>query len=332
MDWGFILKNAVVLKAYLCASLFIIGALVFILLENETVLPVLDKPQPQIIKGQTDDAPEYSGKVISNNNPKPEPEPEPKFQLDASELDALLQEYGDTFAVYYENIDTGYKYRRNADKLYFAASVIKAPYCMYVYKLAESGQADLSSVHTYTQDDFKEGSGKIQDMEPGATFTEQTLLAYTIRNSDNIALGLLVKKYGTAGFKEFVADMGGNPDFITTVAGAKMTADEAAIFAKEIYKYIEGGSAYSGVFKSDLTATTNRMIVSDYTVARKYGWWGEAFHDMAIVYAPSPYILVIMSESGHGGDFAAFKDISLAFQAFNEENFEENFDEETQTD
>ena len=47
-------------------------------------------------------------------------------------------------------------------------------------------------------------------------------------------------------------------------------------------------------------------------------------HDMAIVYAPSPYILAILSADrvGTDDDHAAYEYISLAFQEFNRLNFE----------
>jgi len=241
--------------------------------------------------------------------------------IDASELDTFLRGYGDTYSVYYQNIETGCAYGYNADKVYYAASVIKAPYCLYIYKLAESSLADLSSVLTYNSGDYMEGAGVIQKMEVGTSFTEYDLLKYAIRNSDNIALRMLVNKYGTSGFKDFVAETGGNPDFITTVAGAKMTAEEAGRFAKEIYNYIEGDNMYSAIFKTDLMSTTNRLIVSDYPIARKYGWWDDAYHDMAIVYSPSPYILVIMSDTGYDINNAAFRDISRVVEKFNDANF-----------
>ena len=57
------------------------------------------------------------------------------------------------------------------------------------------------------------------------------------------------------------------------------------------------------------------FIVSDrYPVASKTGWTSTVFHDMAIVYADSPYILVILSARSNR---TVFREISMAVQEFN---------------
>ena len=64
--------------------------------------------------------------------------------------------------------------------------------------------------------------------------------------------------------------------------------------------------------------TTNPMIVSDYPVVRKNGWATASFHDMAIIEAPHPYLLVILSdhEEGMSKDFTIFKTISQTIQSY----------------
>ncbi len=239
-------------------------------------------------------------------------------EVDTTELDEFLKQYSGV-SVYYENLDANYIYTYNPEEEYFMASVVKAPYCLYVYYLAEMGLADLSDVHTYTEDKYRDGTGVIQDMPFGTQFTENELLMYSIRYSDNVAFNMLLQKYGTEDFKRFVQALGGNPEYIRTVKGAYTNVYETAIFAKAIYYYIEGNYTYSEQFKTDLMSTRNRMIYADYPIARKYGWADEWFNDMAIVYSPSPYILIILTN--HDGDFKIFKDISLKIQDFNEEYF-----------
>lgn len=246
-----------------------------------------------------------------------------QLKIDSTELDKIINTYCSTVSVYYENIETGYTYCYNVNKLYFSASVIKAPYSLFIYQLAEENAADLNSIHTYTSDDYRGGTGIIKTMKVGSRFTEQDLLKYAIQKSDNIAFGMLIKKYGISNFKDFITNMGGNADNIKTVTSANMTAQEAGLYIREIYKYIQSDGNYSNQFKQDLMSTTNPIIISDFPIARKYGWANKSFHDMAIVYSDSPYILVIMSEleDGTSSDFEIFKDISLKIQDFNKKNF-----------
>lgn len=240
--------------------------------------------------------------------------------LNLSNLDKSMSKYSD-ISVYYENIETGYIYRYNADKVYYSASVIKAPFALYVYSLAESGAVNLTDTYAYTSPVYRDGTGIIKNMTVGTAFTINELLEYSIRKSDNIAFRMLIEKYGAKEYREFVEEIGGDTGFLKSVELADMTANEAGLFAKEIYKYIESDSKYGNQFKADLMSTTNPMIRSDYPIARKYGWSTKSFHDMAIVYAGSPYVLIIMTdhENGTPQDFAMFKEISKLVQQLNEE-------------
>lgn len=241
------------------------------------------------------------------------------IKVNTKELDKFFNVYGDTISVYYENIETGYAYSYNSDKIYFSASIIKAPYSLFVYQSVERDKADLLKIHTYKSSDYRSGTGIIKNMKVGSKFTESDLLKYAIRNSDNIAFRMLINKYGKDTYKEFVSTIGGVANNIGTVTGANMSARETGLYARNIYTYIEGDNKYSQKFKTDLMSTTNPMIKADYPIARKYGWANKSFHDMAIVYAPSPYILVIMSarDNGNSSDYKAFSDISIKIQEFN---------------
>ena len=325
------------IRNYIYVSIVVIGALIIILMAviipgvlpdtKDSAETTHSEPTPP--SEHTIDSTDTNFGVITLPEPPFEP-PEPiEISLppiiDTGALDNFLSPYTDRYAVYYENLETGFVYEMNADWILPAASVIKAPYVLYVYTLAEAGLADLSSEHIYKSGDYKDGSGKIKDMPYGSVFTEYELLQYAIRNSDNIAQTMLVRKYGTNEFREFAESLGANPALITTVAGANMTAFEASIYAKAIYDYIESDSVYGETLKTDLMNTRNIMIVSDYPVARKYGWWGVAFHDMAIVYADSPYILVIFSDTGENINFTPFANISRRFQEFNDNEFHNEF-------
>lgn len=250
-----------------------------------------------------------------------------KYMPSASELENFMKQYQNTVSVYYENLESGYVYRYNADKLYFSASVIKAPYCLYIYDLAENGHTDLSVRHAYTGKNYIGGSGTIKNMKRGTVFTTNELLARSIRESDNIATKMLMDIYGVSGFKVFVSKIGGDPKKINNLLFnnpvAMITAEEAGLYTKTIYNYIEGGYTHSQQFKNDLMNTTMSMIISDFPIAHKYGWSKKSFHDTAIVYSDSPYVLIIMSarENGNAEDFKVFRDISMKFQGFNEAYF-----------
>jgi len=237
-------------------------------------------------------------------------------------LDELLARHGNNLSVYFENLETGFVYRFNADLVYFSASVTKAMYALYLYQLAEDGAINLDSTHAFTYSDANWGSGIIQRRyDFGATFTLRELLRLNISESDNVATLMLRRIHGLDGYKNFIAEIGGNPELVgCRVMNSNLTANEAGLFAREIFAYFESGGRYSNEFMSHMFNNQFPFIVSDYPVASKTGWTSPiAWHDMAIIYAPSPFILVILSEREGwcDTDYADFAEISMAFQQFN---------------
>ena len=226
-------------------------------------------------------------------------------------------------SVYYKNLDTGFTYSHRGGFIYASASLNKTPHALYVYHLAEDGMTDLGQVHTFTSRDHRGGTGVIQHMPFGTQFTTGELLIHSVRDSDNVAFYMLQNLFAghSPSFQEFYRDLGGNTELINIITGrlSLMTAEEAGLIMYHIHQYIESGTVYSAEFKNSLLNSDVPIIMADYPVAQKYGRWDGNFHDKAIVYAPSPYILVIMSTlDQHGrGAFEEFAEISRFIQEFN---------------
>ncbi len=233
-------------------------------------------------------------------------------------LDALIASYEGTLAVGYYDITSGYQYTYNGTFSFPAASVIKAPFCRYVLGMAEQKKLDLSATITYTEDMHVGGTGTIKDAEFGTVYTQEELIKLAIRKSDNIAFKMLRQVYPPTGFKQYAKAIG-----ITDITGIKnvsssnITAVNAVTYMKDIYTYITGDNQYGKILESHMRNTINPMIRSKYPVVRKYGWMEGAYHDMAIIKAPRPYILVILSDhdAGSDEDEEMFRVISQAVEA-----------------
>jgi len=262
---------------------------------------------------------------LAETTPEPAPEPAPRALPNANALAALdefLTRHGDDISVYFENMETGFTYRFNADQVYFSASVPKAMYALYIYQQAERGAVDLNRMLEFTYGDANWGSGIIQRRyQFGDTFTLRELLRLNISESDNVATNILRRTFGIYGYKSFIAGLGGDPSLVrNNVMNSNLTANEAGMFAREIFAYIESDGRYSHEFRAHLLDNQFPFIESNYPVASKTGWTSPtAWHDMAIVYAPSPFVLVILSarEGWSDADFADFAEISAAFEEFN---------------
>ena len=215
-------------------------------------------------------------------------------------LDNLLRRWGNNVSVYFENIETGFIYRYNPGRIYHGASVPKAPFSMYIYQKADRGETNLDSRIAFPR---------------GGTLTQREMLRRNLMYSCNDSTIGLRNAHGSAGYRRWVADLGGNPDWVWhSIMGSRLNVDEAARFARAIYDYIESDARHAAEFRRHLLNNRIPFIVSSYPIASKTGWTSTVQHDMAIIYADSPYILVILSSRITQRDF---REISMAFENFN---------------
>jgi beta-lactamase class A len=239
------------------------------------------------------------------------------FSPPANELDDLLQRHGNNVALLFHNIETGFTYTYNEGLVLFGASLNKINHALYVYALAERGYISMETVHTYTENDRRGGTGRIQHMAVGTRFTTRELLYHSIQYSCNVAYRMLIRHTQNAEFSyhDFVAEMGANPDFIGNISSQNTNVRDKLIWMTAVHNYINSGSAFSAFFREDLFATPG-FFQSDYPIARKYGWATNSFHEAAIIYADSPYILIVLSNYNDGA-MDAFATISRHIQEFN---------------
>ena len=189
---------------------------------------------------------------------------------------------------------------------------------MYVLQKAEQGETDLNETMEYTEEFYTTGTGIIKKDPYGTVYTKKTLVEYALRYSDNIAFKMLRTAYPASGFKQYARSIGiRDIEGIKNVSSSNITADDALTYMKEIYTFISSGSEYAALMEDSMLRTVNPMIRASYPVVRKYGWASGAYHDMAIVQAPRPYILIILSDHDKGTkeDNEMFRTISQAIES-----------------
>lgn len=245
--------------------------------------------------------PEKEEKKEEESGPSVTPE-------EAAWLDEQIATLGGGISVYYKSLTRGDTYSFDAETEYYIASVIKAPYALYVYQLADAGSVDLSQTYTYESRHRLGGTGYLQEQPVGTQYTLSQLLEYTIRYSDNNAFLMVREAVPTDGFKQFVRTLGlvheSSMDSLGEGAAIRgnICAHDAGIIAEAIYRYAESGSPNGAKLKEDMLHTEQPMLRSEYPMARKLGSWEGAMHDVAIIYAPEPYILAVCTNRGHSYD------------------------------
>ncbi len=234
-----------------------------------------------------------------------------------NEIADTAAEYNKT-TVYYTDVKQKYFFAYNVDLIHNTASTIKAPYAAYILQ----SDADLSEVLVMEKRHIFTGSGVLKNKEPGSKFTVAELIRYMITRSDNTAYAMLLERFGTQGFKEYAKRL--NVDFKLPSGGyTTCKAREMAAFLLDIYNFqgTERGNLLIKHMKNCSYSLQIPKAVS-HEVAHKFGfiYEGKAFHDMGIVFAPTPYIEIIFTRiNGTVYDTKAFIQIGKLVEKLNME-------------
>ncbi len=220
-------------------------------------------------------------------------------------LASLTRLCGGDYGVYFSVLESGEEAGYQQDKPFVAASCYKLFLVAYIYELAAAGSTDLESMVTYTPSDHRGGSGIIQIMPFGSSFTVRQLCRLTITHSDNAAATMLKRTYSYGAFRDYAASIG--CPVTGTRDGRNMTTPrELGIMLRRIMDFASSNPLgeeilqfmKEGIYRSRIPAG----IPPGVEVGNKTGDYGSYRNDSALVFTEdTPYILVILS-SGAGGD------------------------------
>lgn len=215
-------------------------------------------------------------------------------------------------ALYYIDLTTGLTMSYNADRQFAAASLIKAPYLMYILDMVAAGELSLDDVHTYRKGyHYMGGTGQIRYMEDGTQLTLRQIIEYIVYDSDNVAFKMLNNGYdGVLSIPAFhdKAMRDYEAPYYSGTYGNVLTASGVGRMFAEIYARASRGDELYVWFVDMLKdANENKFVKSGlptdengeclYEVAHKYGMDIKSSNDAAIVfYNDRPYVLVLLTD------------------------------------
>lgn len=258
-----------------------------------------------------------------------------------ADLDNLFRSWGNNISVFYYCINTGFTYRYNANRVYFGASISKAPLALLLYQMADRGEINLDATMRFEARHRNTGSGIINRNYPlGTSFTIRRLIALNLYRSDNVAT-LMLREFlgdgdpylGVERYRQFVTSLGANPNHVgIRIMNSQLTVNDAGVFARAIHSYIQSENPHSREFQRHLRNNHFPFLFREvdvdtgsktgWTAVDRYGTFQGVWHDMSFVYGDIPFILVVMtsgragSQGGSARDREDFTNISKAFLEF----------------
>ena len=204
------------------------------------------------------------------------------------------------FAYTYKDIYTGFTVSYNANQNIFSASSIKAPKDIYLYEMASLGKIDLNEELTYTSAYYNTGSGILKNKPLNVKYNVKTLLEYSTVHSDNAAHNMLMDRFGRVNMLKFWQEKGTIGIFTQNTNWGVTNAHDATIYMEELYRFYTENEEYGTPLMNNFLKSHPKFIKgkNNYKVASKSGWAGSALHDMAIIFADNPYIVIGLSNLG----------------------------------
>lgn len=205
---------------------------------------------------------------------------------------------------YFEYLPDGTSIRNGSDNQLIAASLIKVPLCMNLYKAAELGRIQLDQEVSVTSGELDNAYGDLYQRGAGTTLTLRQAAQLALEQSDNTATHVIFDHISGLlnADEESLARL--DVDQNTQAGQAIINAKSYASVLKSLYfsSYLQKQDSQELLSYLTKSMATNRLakhLPNSVPVAHKIGvynaTWAES--DCGIVYAPKrPYVICVMVE------------------------------------
>jgi beta-lactamase class A len=238
-----------------------------------------------------------------------------------TELRQIIQSSSAEVAVAYRTLDGTTELLLDADKSFHAASTMKLPVMIELYRQARAGTLSLddsipirNEFHSIVDGSpYKLSAGDDSETEVyatvGGTMTLKQLCEVMITVSSNFAANLLIEKLGVENIRRTVTALGaGGMQVLRGVEDQKafdkgLNNTTTARGLMVLLDRIGHGQAVDPRADADMMAILKRQKFNDAipagvppgtSVAHKTGNITGIHHDAAVVFAPRPYVLVVL--------------------------------------
>ncbi|MGE5837094.1 MAG: serine hydrolase [Acidobacteriota bacterium] len=207
------------------------------------------------------------------------------------------------------------------DKPYHAASTMKVPVMIELFRQADEGKLSLDAQLPIKNEFHSIVDGSVYQLDVGddsdadvykaigSALTLRQLCEAMITVSSNFAANLLIEKLGVDNIRKTVSRLGA--DGMQVLRGVEdqkafdkgMNNTTTARGLLELLTKIAAGQAVSATADAEMVAILKRQKFNDAipaglppgtAVGHKTGSITKIHHDAAIVYGPRPYVLVVL--------------------------------------
>ncbi len=219
--------------------------------------------------------------------------------------------------VYFNYLNNGSWIGINEREEFTAASLVKVPLAMAVYKAVEDGRLSLDTKYALSESDLDSNFGDLYKVGVGQEYTMDELVSIMLRQSDNTAKNAITSIFTKVGIMDPLQDVYVNLgwDFLPALSnGDNVTPDQnyTKISLKvlsnmfvALYNATYINIEHSQAILEHLTQTSfsdeiDAGVPDDISVSHKIGVGGadNTYSDCGIVYAPNRHYLLCIGTEG----------------------------------
>jgi len=241
--------------------------------------------------------------IVSQRYPSvaPSPTPTPKLEKEKLAVEEMIQPLRGKYGVYFQDLQTKDSFEINGEEKMQSASLIKLPVLLTLYREGDAGRVNLDTVYKLQAADKREGAGMLINQPEGFEVTYRKMAELMGKQSDNTAFYIVSRILGAEKIQETIDALGmKDSSFVDQIT----TPEDIGLFFRKLYR--EGVISQKGrdEIMSFLTDTIweDRIpagVPEGIKVTHKIGTLTGVISDAGIVFAPKPFVLVIMSQDAN---------------------------------
>lgn len=231
------------------------------------------------------------------------------------------------------DLSTGYHIGYNAAAAMPAASTIKVPVMVEVFRQLEGGHFDLDHHVTLLTSDKDYGSGELCDAPAGTTYSVDELLNKMIDISDNTATNMLIRLVGVRSINRTMVQLGLQRTHLrgyvrTDSWGVRQALESSpadmvhllTMMAKrELVDDWSSNEMISILEDDQINTLLPQPLPQGIAIAHKTGSFFDTLNDVGIVYGDAPYVIAVMTTHLPSLDMGRTFIRALSLMTFNQE-------------
>ena len=229
-----------------------------------------------------------------------------------------LESFPGNAGFYYEDLTTGETAEYNGDMMMNAASVIKVPVMVELFRQIEAGLAKADELVEVRDADRVPICGVLTLMHTGLQVTLLDLCYLMITISDNMATNLLIERLGIENINNTMRHLGiektvlerklfeKRPEFAgksNKICAGEMGRLMAAMYRGQIISKAASDAMLEILSCQQLNNKIPLLLPLDFQVAHKTGEVDGVSHDVGIVYAEKPFVVAFTSSEVDAGQY-----------------------------